>query len=118
MAMTRKQRRATMIAASVAILSVAMGLVLYALSGTITKRSLHDFAHILEWCLGKRRMPLPSTQRDLEDWARAIDVDKERDFRPRMLPGALTRMFNDAEKTLGQADLVQAARPRHRDRGT
>lgn len=36
MAMTRKQRRATMIATSLAILGVAVGLVLYALSGTIT----------------------------------------------------------------------------------
>lgn len=36
MPMTRKQRRATMIASAVAILGIALGLVLYALSGTIT----------------------------------------------------------------------------------
>ncbi len=45
-----------------------------ALSGTMTKRSLFDFAHIAEWCLGEGA-PVPLQWRDLDQWSRAIDED-------------------------------------------
>ena len=83
---------------------------LLAMSGTITKRSLHNFAHVLEWTLGKRRMPLPSSQRDLDDWARAVDVDEKGSFKGRMPPGALVTLFNQEERDLAQTDLLKATR--------
>jgi hypothetical protein len=43
-----------------------------ALTGTIMRRSLHDFAHILRWCL-KENTPLPATYMELEEWAYALD---------------------------------------------
>jgi hypothetical protein len=43
-----------------------------ALSGTITKRSLRDYAHIIKWCL-PYGSPLPVTQHDLEEWSSALD---------------------------------------------
>lgn len=43
-----------------------------ALSGTIMKKSLLDFGHILRWCL-KKNAPIPEHDVDLEDWAQALD---------------------------------------------
>lgn len=43
-----------------------------AMSGTITKRSLKDYAHIIEWCLGIFS-PLPTKWKTLEQWASAVD---------------------------------------------
>jgi len=45
-----------------------------ALSGTMTKRSLFDFAHILEWCLGDGA-PIPLQWKELDAWSRALDED-------------------------------------------
>lgn len=50
-----------------------------ALSGTITKRSLRDYAHILQWCLGAAHMPLPVHWAELESWAAALDQDADED---------------------------------------
>lgn len=83
--------------------------VLLGMSGTITKRSLHDFAHILEWALGKRRMPLPASNRDLDEWARAVDVDKN-GFRPRVPPGALHVLYGEMETTVAKLEPLRAAR--------
>lgn len=44
-----------------------------AMSGTITKRSLKDFAHIIMWCLGAQNCPIPTGWTELEDWADALD---------------------------------------------
>jgi len=46
-----------------------------ALSGTVTNRSIKDYAHILRWCLGERT-PLPESWRELSQWADALDVLK------------------------------------------
>jgi hypothetical protein len=54
------------------------------LSGTMTTRSLHDYAHLCAWCLGERS-PVPLVWRDLECWAAALD---EADGR-QVAPGAL-----------------------------
>lgn len=45
-----------------------------ALSGTLTRRSLMDFAHIAEWCLGDMA-PVPLEYRDLQEWCLAVDVE-------------------------------------------
>ena len=43
-----------------------------ALSGTVMRRSLLDFGHILRWCL-KDGAPIPSSNVELEEWAKALD---------------------------------------------
>ncbi len=43
-----------------------------AMSGTVMKNSIKDFAHILEWTHGKENMPVPSRD-DLDNWAAALD---------------------------------------------
>jgi len=60
-----------------------------AISGTITKRSIKDFAHLMRWCL-KEDAPLPRWHDELEIWADAID-ERKGQLR-RADPGAL-RVF-------------------------
>jgi hypothetical protein len=43
-----------------------------ALSGTVMKRSIKDFAHVLKWCL-KDGAPVPIEEHELEEWALALD---------------------------------------------
>lgn len=43
-----------------------------AMSGTMTKRSVLDYAHILRWCL-RELAPIPLTFMDLQLWASALD---------------------------------------------
>ena len=76
-----------------------------AMSGTITKRSLLDFAHILRWCLPPGLQPLPINSRELEAWAGAVDVIRRFDNHKKMdgvskrtRPGALRLLLNDEEK--------------------
>lgn len=42
------------------------------LSGTLTKRSLMDFAHMAQWALGDGA-PVPLTYKDLVEWCGALD---------------------------------------------
>lgn len=58
-----------------------------ALSGTITARSLRDYAHISALAL-KDLSPLPHRWMDLEDWADCLDEGIDEEARPD--PGALT----------------------------
>lgn len=67
-----------------------------AMSGTMTKRSIKDYAHIAEWCL-KDGSPVPRTYTDLEAWAAALD-EKVQDFL-RVAPGALVD-FSDGDEDL------------------
>ena len=57
-----------------------------AVSGTITTKSLRDYAHIAKLCL-KDSSPLPHRWSDLEDWADALDEGIDEEQRPQ--PGAL-----------------------------
>ena len=59
---------------------------LVALSGTITARSLRDYAHISALAL-KDGSPLPHRWMDLEDWADCLDEGIDDEARPQ--PGAL-----------------------------
>lgn len=43
-----------------------------ALSGTMSTRSLRDYAHLAAWAL-RLGSPLPRSWRELDDWARALD---------------------------------------------
>ncbi len=67
-----------------------------ALSGTITKRSLRDYAAILGWCLGDGA-PVPLRWTDLEQWSQALD-EKVNPV-SRMSPGALLDLCSDDDKT-------------------
>ena len=63
-----------------------------ALSGTIMRKSLLEFGHILRWCL-KDRAPIPKSDHELEEWASALDEDT--DELRRLDPGVL-RSFCDS----------------------
>jgi hypothetical protein len=65
-----------------------------ALSGSIGKRSIRDYAHIADWCL-KEGSPLPCRWREQNDWADAID--EHVDPKQRIEPGALKRLCNEGE---------------------
>lgn len=52
-----------------------------AMSGTVTKRSLFDYSHIIRWCLPAHYQPIPMHFQDLIDWADALDEKKERENR-------------------------------------
>lgn len=72
---------------------------LIALSGTMAKRSIRDFAHLLDWCLGEGS-PLPRDEFDLIFWADAIDEKTgQRDIDP-VEPGALLSLCGPEEKDL------------------
>jgi hypothetical protein len=60
-----------------------------AMSGTIIKRSLLDFSHILRWCLPTELYPLPLSELELEAWAAAVDEIKQHEKRMRGGIGAL-----------------------------
>lgn len=67
---------------------------LVALSGTLTSRSLEDYAHLAQLALGEGS-PLPLHWPTVEEWAGAIDAE-----RPNKLAspiGALKKLCNDGE---------------------
>lgn len=63
-----------------------------ALSGTMTTRSVKDFAHLIHFALGENT-PVPRIWSDLEEWASALD---ERVAKP-MTPGKLMLLCNPGE---------------------
>jgi hypothetical protein len=65
-----------------------------AMSGTISNRSLKDWAHIAEWCL-KERTPVPLNWNELMLWADAIDVKVKEE--QRVSPGALMQFCKEGE---------------------
>lgn len=69
-----------------------------ALSGTITKRSLHEFHHLLRWTHGPETMPLPFSHDEMSEWALAID--EKVDWHRRMSPGALRVFVGDGTKDI------------------
>lgn len=75
--------------------------VFVALTGSLTDRSLRDFAHIVRWAL-KDGAPLPLSHTELEDWADALDVSSDE---PTCGLGALRHLCTDAE-----ADTLEGTR--------
>ena len=67
-----------------------------ALSGTVMKKSIQDFAHIIAWCL-KDKCPLPLNYVDLDEWTKALD-EKVNEL-DRYEVGAL-KAFSDGEDDL------------------
>lgn len=68
-----------------------------AMSGTITKRSLRDFQHILRWCVKDLLCPLPLHWPTLQDWADAVDSLKPSEEERRVAPGVLTQWCEEGE---------------------
>lgn len=64
------------------------------LSGTITKRSVQDYAPHAKWALGPNA-PVPLVWSEVEEWGNAIDEKPRSNFRTH--PGALTRFSDGAE---------------------
>jgi hypothetical protein len=83
-----------------------------ALSGTITTRSLRDFAHILRWCLPEHLVPLPKSWRELEVWASAVDVIKAHEGRWPTDPGVLLELCNVEEREQHRDGVRSAVRRR------
>lgn len=76
-----------------------------ALSGTITSRSLKDYAHLIAYAL-RGASPLPLHYAALEEWAAAIDVS----YAP-LAPGALKKLYrkeSDDVRTAFRSRLVQS----------
>jgi hypothetical protein len=87
------------------------------MSGTITKRSLWDYAHLLEWALPEMLFPLPRTWTELVEWADCLDVKKNVDAQ-RMAPGALVKLCNAQEQRDLTKDSVGTVRRAWRRRLT
>lgn len=64
------------------------------LSGTITRRSIMDYAHLSKWSL-KDGSPLPQSLNDLLDWADSLDEGIPPELRPQ--PGALLDLCQPGE---------------------
>lgn len=77
-----------------------------AMSGTIAKRSLRDFAHILEWCL-PTTSPLPHDWLDLTTWSDA--VDERVVMGDPVDPGVLLQLCTPEEKRLPPLDAARRA---------
>ena len=54
------------------------GTAFVALSGTMTSKSLFDFAHLLEWAT-RENCPIPGSYRSREQWAAVLDTEGEAD---------------------------------------
>jgi hypothetical protein len=67
-----------------------------AMSGTITKRSIKDYAHVCGWSL-KERSPAPRDYNTRMEWSLAIDEQRDEDNR--LAPGALFDFCTDEERT-------------------
>ncbi len=76
-----------------------------AISGTMMKASLRDFAHILTWTHGKGA-PIPTNEGDLEFWASCLDESKNPFGRTQ--PGALLKQATMEDQ--GEDDFATARR--------
>lgn len=85
-----------------------------AMSGTITKRSLFDYAHLALWSLKAQRSPVPVRFGDVETWADALDERKGQTRRAD--PGALAVLCNEEERAAWNVDRRSAARRAYRRR--
>jgi hypothetical protein len=62
------------------------------LSGTITRKSINDYHHLIRWCLGDNS-PLPHSVSMAMDWAGVIDADAQ-DYQESGATGPLRPLVN------------------------
>lgn len=89
-----------------------------ALSGTITKRSLHDYAHVAAWAL-KGINPTPRDFHTRMEWASVLDEQpgqKDPLDEKRLLPGAMIKLCDDEDKKLYATEPQRAVRVAFRKR--
>lgn len=65
------------------------------MSGTITKRSLDEYWHLLRWALGDAGMPMPRLWNEMVEWGGCLNVAGN--TFTRNAPGALTLFCNKEE---------------------
>jgi len=78
-----------------------------AVSGTLTSRSLNDYAHLLKWALGMDAAPVPRSVDETNTWSRAVDEKLD----SRAHPGAL-RFWLDEDTEVTLSTIRQAMRER------
>lgn len=96
-----------------------------AMSGTIAKRSIKDYAHIADWCL-REKSPVPRDFKVLQQWSSALDDEKnfvtedgERTFgddNQSLEPGVLLELCSQEE--LAEPDRLRGVRKAYRRRLT
>lgn len=77
-------------------------------SGTLTKRSLKDYWHLVRWTFPYETCPMPHSYEELDMWASALDADVSE--LNRVEPGALIKLCREDEKELFREEPVKAAR--------
>jgi intein/homing endonuclease len=88
------------------------------LSGTVMKRSLHDYYHLTAWAL-KRTNPTPTDFNDRMSWAAVLDEKRNKGteaLEAKITPGALINLCNDEERSLYKTDPIKAVRSGFRRR--
>lgn len=76
------------------------GTIFVIMTGTLTKRSIHDWAHLGAWALGTSS-PAPLDPKATDEWGRAMDVNVAEH---RVLaPGALRALCDGPEETVRSA---------------
>lgn len=89
--------------------------VMVALSGTLTTRSLKDYAHLAAWCL-PNHAPVPQRYNELMEWSQAVDR-KLAEGVERLQPGALEVLYGPAERELAaNGETLAAVRTAYRKR--
>jgi len=69
-----------------------------AVSGTITRKSIMDYWHILKWCL-KDKAPIPTGWREVKDWSLALDEQIPFGWQ-RLQPGCLLLLCTAEEQAI------------------
>ncbi|MGL4258019.1 MAG: LAGLIDADG family homing endonuclease [Microbacterium sp.] len=88
------------------------------MSGTVTKRSLHDYYHLAAWAL-KKTNPTPVDFNARMEWAQVLDEKKRKgleDLEAKITPGALIELCNSEERELYKTEPVRAVRLGYRRR--
>ena len=85
------------------------------MSGTITKRSLRDYAHLLVWALKPQNAPVPVSFSEIEDWSEVLDERPNKGER-QVTPGALLSFCTSEERL--ERDQITAVRKAYQRRLT
>ncbi len=86
-----------------------------AMSGTITKRSLHDYVHIAAWCLPQTN-PTPRDFPTRMEWSLVLDERRGANESTKIAPGALIDLCNVEEREIYRRDPELAVRRAYRRR--